>query len=38
VEGNYQGLTNDPKVYGKPFNLKFTGSQNEAFKQFKLPF
>ena len=36
VEGDFQGLTNDPRVYGKPFNLNFTGSQNEAFKQFKL--
>ena len=36
VEGDFRGLTNDPKVYGKPFNLNFTGSKNEAFKQFKL--
>ncbi len=36
VEGDFQGLTNDPKVYGKPFHLNFIGSQNEAFKQFKL--
>jgi uncharacterized protein (TIGR03545 family) len=36
VKGDFQGLTNDPKVYGKPFNLNFTGSQNEAFKQFNL--
>jgi uncharacterized protein (TIGR03545 family) len=36
VAGDFQGLTDDPKVYGKPFNLNLTGSQNEAFKQFKL--
>ena len=36
VKGDFQGLTNDPRVYGKPFNLNFTGSQNEAFKQFNL--
>ena len=36
VEGDFQGLTNDPKVYGKPFTLNFIGSQNEAFKQLKL--
>ena len=36
VEGDFQGLTNDPKVYGKPFHLNFTTSQNEAFKQFIL--
>jgi uncharacterized protein (TIGR03545 family) len=36
IEGDFQGLTNDPKVYGKPFNLNITGSQNESFKQFKL--
>jgi uncharacterized protein (TIGR03545 family) len=36
VEGGFQGLTNDPKVYGKPFHLNFTATQNEAFKQFKL--
>lgn len=36
VGGDFQGLTNDPKIYGKPFNLNLTGSQNEAFKQFKL--
>ena len=36
VEGDFQGLTNDPKVYGKPFHLNLAGSQNEAFKQFKL--
>ena len=36
VKGDFQGLTNDPKLYGKPFNLNFTGSQNEAFKKFNL--
>jgi uncharacterized protein (TIGR03545 family) len=36
VEGDFQGLTDDPKVYGKPFHLNFTGSQNEVFKNFKL--
>ena len=36
VEGDFQGLTDDPQVYGKPFNLNLAGSQNEAFKQFKL--
>jgi uncharacterized protein (TIGR03545 family) len=36
VEGDFQGLTNDPKVYGKPFNLNFTGNKNEAFKKFDL--
>ncbi len=36
VKGGFQGLTNDPKVYGKPFHLNFTGSQNEVFKNFKL--
>ncbi len=36
VEGDFQGLTNDPKNYGKPFNLNLAGSQNEAFKQLKL--
>jgi uncharacterized protein (TIGR03545 family) len=36
VKGDFQGLTNDPKVYGKPFNLNLAGSQNDAFKQFKL--
>jgi uncharacterized protein (TIGR03545 family) len=36
VEGEFQGLTDDPKVYGKPFNLNLQGSENEAFKQFKL--
>jgi len=36
VAGDFQGLTNDPKVYGKPFTLNFTGNQNEAFKKFKL--
>jgi uncharacterized protein (TIGR03545 family) len=36
VKGDFQGLTNDPKVYGKPFNLNLAGGQNDAFKQFKL--
>ncbi len=36
VEGDFQGLTSDPKIYGKPFNLNLAGSQNEAFKQLKL--
>jgi len=36
VEGDFQGLTNDPKVYGKPFHLNFSASQNGAFKQFRL--
>jgi len=36
VAGNFQGLTSDPKKYGKPFVLKLTGDQNDAFKQFKM--
>lgn len=36
VSGEFQGLTNDPKVYGKPFNLNLQGSQNGEFKEFKL--
>lgn len=36
VKGDFQGLTDDPKVYGKPFTLNLAGDQNEAFKQFKL--
>ena len=36
VMGDFQGLTDNPKVYGKPFTLNLAGSQNEAFKQFKL--
>jgi len=36
VAGDFQGLTNDPKIYGKPFNLNFTGGQNETFKLFKM--
>ena len=36
VEGSFQGLTSDPKKYGKPFALNFAGNQNEAFKQFKM--
>ncbi len=36
VAGAFQGLTDDPKVYGKPFNLNLAGSQNETFKLFKL--
>ena len=36
VKGDFQGLTNDPKVYGKPFNLNFTGNQNEIFKKLNL--
>ena len=36
VEGEFEGLTDDPKIYGKPFMLKLAGSQNEAFKKFKL--
>ena len=36
VEGDFQGLTNDPMLYGKPFTLNFAGNKNEAFRQFKL--
>jgi uncharacterized protein (TIGR03545 family) len=36
VGGGFQGLTDNPKAYGKPFTLNLAGSQNEAFKQFKL--
>ena len=36
VMGDFQGLTDNPKAYGKPFTLNLAGSQNEAFKQFKL--
>lgn len=36
IKGDFQGLTDDPKVYGKPFNLNFIGSQNEVFKKLKL--
>jgi uncharacterized protein (TIGR03545 family) len=36
VDGDFQGLTDDPKVYGKPFNLNLAGSQNETFKKFNL--
>ena len=36
VEGSFQGLTSNPKKYGKPFILNFKGNQNEAFKQFKM--
>ena len=36
VEGSFQGLTSDPKKYGKPFTLNLSGSQNEKFKQFNL--
>ncbi len=36
VEGNFQGLTDDPRLYGKPFQLNLAGHQNDTFKQFKL--
>ena len=36
VEGDFQGLTSDPRLYGKPFQLNLTGKQNDIFKQFKL--
>ncbi len=36
VRGDFQGLTGDPKIYGKSFNLNLAGSQNGAFQQFKL--
>ena len=36
VEGNFQGLTSDPKKHGKPFKLNLSGSQNEMFKQFNM--
>ena len=36
VKGSLQGLTSDPKKYGKPFTLDFAGDQNEAFKKFKM--
>lgn len=36
VEGDFQGLTDNPKVYGKPFVLNLAGGQNEDFKKFRL--
>ena len=36
VEGSFQGLTDDPKKYGKPFVLDIAGNKTEAFKQFKM--
>ena len=36
VEGSFQGLTSDPRKYGKPFVLDLTGSQTEAFKSFNM--
>lgn len=36
VEGEFRGLTSDPRLYGKPFQLNLAGSQNETFKQFGL--
>lgn len=36
VEGSFQGLTSEPRKYGKPFTLNLAGSQTETFKQFKM--
>ncbi len=36
VKGSFEGLTSDPKKYGKPFVLNFSGDQTEAFKQFSM--
>jgi uncharacterized protein (TIGR03545 family) len=36
IAGDFQGLTNDPKLYGKPFQLNIAGNQTDAFKKFQL--